>query len=141
MHHNISKLSACAVATAAVLLATSCGDMNNMKTVQNALDGSDSPASVNLGDLMPSPQKAAVVCPNAGEEANALFDQKLFKDEDLDETLNWLVTKVENGAVVKERFNRSEVELCEGQTGLREFDPASDLVFEKVERTWVLQQN
>ncbi|MEH0147560.1 hypothetical protein V6D40_07785 [Corynebacterium sp. Q4381] len=140
MSKRASQAAAACLAASVALAATGCSVVNNVKTVGNALEGAASPATVTLGELLPPIQRAAIACPYSGEGVNELFGETVFRNEDLDDSVNWIVAKLERGALVKERLNRAEIDVCTSGESVREIGEDEPLRFEKADgsSTWVL---
>ena len=140
MSKRASQAAAACLAASVALAATGCSVVNNVKTVGNALEGAVSPATVTLGELLPPIQRAAIACPYSGESVNELFGETVFRNEDVDDSVNWIVAKLERGALVKERLNRAEVDVCTSGESVREIGEDEPLRFEKADgsSTWVL---
>lgn len=139
-NNRATRTAAACLAASLVLAATGCSVVNNVKTVGNALEGAASPATVTLGELLPPIQRAAIACPYSGAEVNELFGETVFRNEDVDDSVNWIVAKLERGALVKERLNLTEVYLCTSGQSVREIGADEPLRFEKADgsSTWVL---
>lgn len=140
MSKRASQAVATCLAASVALAATGCSVLNNVKTVGNALEGAESPATVTLAELLPPIQRAAIACPYSGAEVNELFGETVFRNEDAYDSVNWIVAKLERGALVKERLDLTEVYLCTSGQSVREIGADEPLRFEKVDgsSTWVL---
>ena len=126
------------------LFVSSCGAHSGQQALQEALEAHTGEASVMLrvGDVYPTATEVLLVCPYAGHVANDALGRQVFGNlEDAQDANNWIVTEQPNGTVSKIKLERSQIDLCGGDSQpVLALSPDAQLEFEGRDGVWALQR-
>lgn len=96
-------------------------------------------ATVDLFELQPKAKQIVLVCPYTTHTASEILGEEVLKNRETDDSHNWVVYKLDNGATVIEEFRLDDVLLCTDVVNqTQELLPGETLTFSKSGGIWEL---